>query len=260
MDRVKSLMSVDILIYQDYVHNSGILYRALCHYYGRERVGFCDAEDIMGGILGPAIHLFVMPGGADLYYCEKLNGAGNRRIRDYVEKGGNYLGICAGAYYACREIEWGKNTDQEIIGARELNFIDCLAKGPIRDFIKDGDINQSWNSAVTISVTDASEPVQIITAYSGGPVFTEIRDDTKIIASFSDLPEPNASVLEKIIGRGKVLLSSTHPENNQTDFAKTLYKNNNPFYEHDKKALQALSAESSNFLPFLLKRFNVPAA
>src|SRR5438034_10268487 len=46
--------------------------------------------------------LLVMPGGADLPFCAALSGAPNKRIRQLVEGGGGYLGICSGACYACR--------------------------------------------------------------------------------------------------------------------------------------------------------------
>ncbi|UUZ62721.1 BPL-N domain-containing protein [Polaromonas sp. P1-6] len=62
--------------------------------------------------------LFVMPGGADLPFCQALNGAPNERIRRFVEEGGAYLGICAGAYYACREIAFHAGTDGAICSAR----------------------------------------------------------------------------------------------------------------------------------------------
>ena len=38
----------------------------------------------------------VFPGGADSPYQEKLQGEGNRVIRQFVEEGGWYLGFCAG--------------------------------------------------------------------------------------------------------------------------------------------------------------------
>jgi glutamine amidotransferase-like uncharacterized protein len=41
--------------------------------------------------------LLAVPGGADLPFCKALNGAPNERIRRFVEEGGAYLGICAGA-------------------------------------------------------------------------------------------------------------------------------------------------------------------
>src|SRR5439155_9468926 len=42
--------------------------------------------------------LIVFPGGADLGYCRTLNGEGNRRINQFVRRGGAYLGFCAGGY------------------------------------------------------------------------------------------------------------------------------------------------------------------
>ncbi|GLC54896.1 biotin holocarboxylase synthetase [Pleodorina starrii] len=73
--------------------------------------------------------LFVMPGGADLPYCKHLNGHGNRLLRGYVEAGGSYLGICAGAYYACDRVEFEPGSPLEVIGDRELRFFPGTARG-----------------------------------------------------------------------------------------------------------------------------------
>jgi hypothetical protein len=35
---------------------------------------------------------------------------GVRRVRDFVEKGGGYLGLCAGAYFAASSIEFEKGS------------------------------------------------------------------------------------------------------------------------------------------------------
>ena len=40
--------------------------------------------------------LLVFPGGRDLPYMAELSGGPNARIRRWVERGGRYLGICAG--------------------------------------------------------------------------------------------------------------------------------------------------------------------
>ncbi|EFJ50700.1 hypothetical protein VOLCADRAFT_88490 [Volvox carteri f. nagariensis] len=71
-----------------------------------------------------------MPGGADLPYCKHLNGHGNRLLRDYVAGGGSYLGICAGAYYACRRVEFEVGGPLEVVGDRELCFFPGAARGP----------------------------------------------------------------------------------------------------------------------------------
>ncbi|GLI59016.1 hypothetical protein VaNZ11_000841 [Volvox africanus] len=73
--------------------------------------------------------LFVMPGGADLPYCKHLNGHGNRLLRGYVAGGGSYLGICAGAYYACRRVAFEPGGPLEVIGDRELGFFPGTARG-----------------------------------------------------------------------------------------------------------------------------------
>ena len=46
-----------------------------------------------------------MPGGRDQPYCRELGGAGAGAVRDWVERGGGYLGLCAGAYWACSRVK-----------------------------------------------------------------------------------------------------------------------------------------------------------
>src|SRR6476620_3369467 len=68
-----------------------------------------NAHEIIEGEWVQDAALFVMPGGSDLPYVRKLNGAGNQNIKDYVKNGGSYLGICAGAYYAAAYVEFDKS-------------------------------------------------------------------------------------------------------------------------------------------------------
>ncbi len=67
-----------IYIYQDYIHSTALLERALRA--ENLPVRHCDAGDIAGGCLEDGARLLVMPGGADLYYYEKLNGPGRARL------------------------------------------------------------------------------------------------------------------------------------------------------------------------------------
>ncbi|TIC30695.1 class II aaRS and biotin synthetase [Wallemia mellicola] len=76
----------------------------------------------------------VIPGGRDLPYLQCLNGKATRKIKEYVNNGGKYFGVCAGAYFACRSIEFAKNDPQlAIIGDRPLKFVDGVAVGPTFD-------------------------------------------------------------------------------------------------------------------------------
>lgn len=227
-----------ILIYQDYVHNNAALYRALCRQFGLDNVQFADAADIIGGALGSAVKMFVMPGGADLYYTEKLNGAGNKAIRSYVENGGVYLGICAGAYYACREIEWAMGTPQEIAGPRELAFFPGKAVGPVAEWIEGSDIGKSWTAAPEIIYDDGACKMEAHVHYGAGPLFVPAQEDGfKVLAKYAD---GGNAIVECPFGAGKAVLCSPHIERTYDDVMRALYRHNNKSYEWEKTVAEKL--------------------
>ncbi|KAL4440577.1 hypothetical protein ABPG75_003578 [Micractinium tetrahymenae] len=95
------------------------------------KVDTLDAAQLLAGGWQPGCLLLVMPGGADLPYCKHLNGRGNQLIREYVESGGSYLGLCAGAYYACARVEFEPGSRLEVVEDRELAFFPGTAAGSI---------------------------------------------------------------------------------------------------------------------------------
>lgn len=199
-----------------------------------------------------------MPGGADLYYCEKLNGDGNKAIRRYVEDGGNYLGICAGAYYACREIEWGKNTNQEITGLRELNFVNCKAVGPIYEFIEDSDIDKSWDNISKVKIGDKI----YTTLYRAGPTFSEsVNDNFKVLARYSDLPKNPPAIIYTSFGKGSVLLSSPHIEFTPNSYEGAISERLNSSYKWQKSVAEKYrlsdNRSSGNLLLDILKIIDI---
>lgn len=227
------------LIYEDYVHNHAILSRRLADYFGAHNVAFADADAIKSGVLNGA-RLLVMPGGADLAYCEKLNGAGNAAIRAFVENGGAYLGLCAGAYYACRAIEWAVGTNQEITGPRELAFYPGMAVGPVYDFIEDGDISKCWEGAVRLDTG-------VTVHYEAGPVFEETADPSvTVLARFAALPGQPPAIVSCKIGQGRAVLSSPHVENTGALLAARAYR-------HETRAL----AVAEVLLPFAAEHENL---
>lgn len=93
-----------------------------------------------------------MPGGADLPYCKKLNGEGNRRIRQFIEQGGAYLGICAGAYYGCAELNF-VGRDYSVNGNRELALFNGIAKGSLPQFTNGQLYDKNIGSKAIVEVT-----------------------------------------------------------------------------------------------------------
>lgn len=223
-----------VLIYQDYVHNNGLLLRALGEHFGTNYVRFCDADDIRDGILDTAL-LFVMPGGADLYYCEKLNGAGNAAIRTWVEGGGTYLGICAGAYYACARLQWAQG-EHEISGNRELGFFSGTATGPVYSLIENSDITHSWLAAPALQWNDGTTRLETIVCYEAGPVFSE--GGATVLARYTGLSGAPPAIIECSVGKGRAILSSPHLERTPAMMAKALYSHRNSSHEWDKAIIK----------------------
>ena len=110
-------MTQKVLIYRDYgVGDLGHLEEGLKEYFKQRqvKVDYTDATSIIkGNALNEDVTAFVMPGGAATPFLQKLKVQGNEKIRDYVYQGGHYLGICAGAYYACSKVEFERKKQWE---------------------------------------------------------------------------------------------------------------------------------------------------
>ncbi|MEJ8825291.1 BPL-N domain-containing protein [Variovorax humicola] len=163
--------------------------------------------------------MFVMPGGADLPFCEALNGAPNQRIRRFTEAGGVYLGICAGAYYACREIAFHAGTDGAICGARELRFVDAVAVGSLPPLTGGVayDATPRSAAAVEIRTTDylTSAPVRLYAHYHGGCRFDfgdATGHDTQILAVYTGLVGAPPAIVSSSVGEGRAILTGVHLE------------------------------------------------
>lgn len=162
--------------------------------------------------------MFVMPGGADLPFCEALNGAPNQRIRRFVEAGGVYLGICAGAYYACREIAFHAGTDGAICGARELRFVDAIAVGSLPPLTGGVayDATPTSAAAAEIRTTDrlTAAPVTLYAHYHGGCRFDfgDATGGAQILAVYAGLPGAPPAIVSSSVGKGRAILTGVHLE------------------------------------------------
>lgn len=171
--------------------------------------------------------LFVMPGGADLGYCRTLNGEGNRRIRQYVQQGGAYLGLCAGGYYGSArcEFEEGKR-GMEVMGARELGFFPGVCRGlAFEGFVYH---SEAGTKAVEMRVNrealgtvGGATPEVLRVYYNGGGVFVDAETyrekGVEVLASYTEkLAVPSgkgaAAVVYCKVGEGGVMLTGPHPE------------------------------------------------
>ncbi|CAG5123931.1 unnamed protein product, partial [Candidula unifasciata] len=74
--------------------------------------------------------LIIFGGGYDLGFEAALGREGTRQIQSFVCAGGSYLGLCAGAYWACDSILFDKGGPLEVTGERFLKFFPGMCIGP----------------------------------------------------------------------------------------------------------------------------------
>lgn len=156
--------------------------------------------------------LFALPGGADRPYAEKLNGLGNQRIRQFVEAGGRLLAICAGAYYACRRIDF-VGADFAVRADRELALFPGTAVGSMPELAGPYRVQDLRCAAATPVVFGDGEVADLL--YWGGCRF--VADDGEageaVIARYADLPSPdNVAAVRCQVGRGTAVLVGVHVE------------------------------------------------
>ena len=177
----------------------------------------------------------VIPGGADLKYAKYLNGTGNKNIKDFVKKGGVYIGVCAGSYYGSSYTEFDKQGPSEVIGKRELGFFAGKTIGPVFAKYYYNSLKGMRATKIKTSIGDKKE---LIVFLNGGGYFVDAQKykDTKVIAKYSK--NDKAAIILVNYGKGKVLLSAPHFE-----YDPFLIRGKTP---NEKKEIEYLKA-SDNF-------------
>lgn len=204
-------------------------------------IAYVTAAEIIEGNTLKSCALLVIPGGADIPYCEAFNGAGNANIRAYVENGGCFLGICAGGYYGSRFCIFDeKDPKMAVVGCRELRFFEGAAKGPVLKKYICGEPVGIVCAKIFLSkmAIDGSiqnnhiTPKYTYVHYHGGPAFIK-GDQADVLAFYKKMPYENwydtsilktndveevvPAVIFKKVGKGKVILSGVHLENSMFD-------------------------------------------
>lgn len=159
--------------------------------------------------------LLVLPGGRDLPYIDAL-AKSNDLISNYVHEGGSFLGLCAGAYYACKRIEWEVGTHQEVSGPRALCFFKGVGRGcTYPGFEYETEAGARATSLLALnSQSNLEEPYDGI-YYNGGGEFVgaEAIEGVTVLAKYTegDGAGKAAGVLCRV-GKGTAVLWGTHPE------------------------------------------------
>jgi biotin--protein ligase len=144
-----------------------------------------------------------------------------------VNRGGSYLGFCAGGYYGSQRCEFGvEDKKMAVVGDRELGFFPGVCRG----LAFAGFVYHSEAGARAAEVKIHKEafvegnsdlPETFKSYYNGGGVFVDAKKlesrGVEILASYTedlhvDSGEGAAAVVYRKIGEGHAILTGPHPE------------------------------------------------
>jgi biotin--protein ligase len=198
-----------IFIYSD-TGVSAASVEALCNYYQFfQKVTCVSGADLRDKQWMRTATLLIIPGGRSLPFYEALGKPGNQNIIDFVTQGGCYLGLCAGAYYACQDTVFAQGLPLALQLPGTLNFFGGTAIGPV--FLTDHFAYQSEQGACLADVTFHHQKNDAF-YFNGGCYFDRAHDyqNTEILAMYTACQQP--AIIACTVGSGRAVLSGVHPE------------------------------------------------
>ena len=242
-------MRTKILIYQDYGCSDTTALTASLREYFEPRgcsVGFTDAAGIInGGELNDEVLAFFIPGGAGTPYRHKLQVLGNDKIREYVQNGGIYYGICAGAYYACRNTVFEADIPElKKVTECGLNLLEGRAIGTLYKELNIRPYDKNAESAAVVELI-WNDNRKYAAYYHGGPYFEPFNlDENEVLARYN-LEGKQPAVISRNYGKGKVILSGVHFEDKGELLLKSIYALKIDSKPAEKVAEKLVYAEAS---------------
>lgn len=165
-----------------------------------------SAAEINAGKLDGFQVLWV-PGGWAADYLRQISDRGDESIRNFVKKGGAYIGSCAGSYFAADRVNWRGTTYQysvDLFAGTAIGDIQSIATYPA--------------FALTSVVLDPTHPLNAglnptrTQLYGGGPYFAPDNPAAIAIAGRYGVDQSKSAVITFNYGAGRVLLTGSHPE------------------------------------------------
>lgn len=136
--------------------------------------------------------VWIQPGGEALDVLTTVNTTHMRSLREWVSRGGSYIGLCAGAFLA----------DSTVDDANTIAGIG-LIPGTTYDYLPTKDstvLPISWANRVQMMYFQAGPAFRIKPGY---------EQSVQVLARY---PDGTPAAIQFRYGKGKVILSGPHPE------------------------------------------------
>jgi glutamine amidotransferase-like uncharacterized protein len=166
-----------------------------------------DADHINNNGLS-GFSVLCMPGGDMYQYSRSISLRGKENIRVFIRRGGGYIGVCGGAYFASERVVWQGRQ----LPMTPLRIFPGEAEGPSNDIAPYPNYTVCRCNIVDHShpITE-SEPESVWILYCWGPVLKPRADSgVTILGRYEGIDQPSIVVFG--YGDGRVFLIGTHPE------------------------------------------------
>jgi glutamine amidotransferase-like uncharacterized protein len=166
--------------------------------------------DILAGCLDEA-DVLIMPGGSGSKQAAELGEDGRRKIREFVDGGGGYVGICAGSYLATTHYVWSLGLINAQVWdrahwARGGGEVTLGMSDPGRRLLgRGGGVAVHYNQGPLLVPDDEPE----LPGYEVLAVFeTEIAEKGAVAGAMTG----THAIIRSMFGAGRVICFSPHPE------------------------------------------------
>lgn len=212
-------MPLDVLVYKGHGVSETSLFHTLATLNTLLRPNYTvtpvDAELLKNQPWAPSCALLVIPGGRDLPYVKDLAPA-IQKIKDFVENGGAYLGICAGAYFGSARVEWEVGTRVEVVGDRDLKFFPGISRGCAYPGFEYESEAGAQLLDITATIHGEGSEQRFEGIYYNGGGFFEGADTPQMralgVMVTARYPNGKAAAVTCAVGKGTAALWGLHPE------------------------------------------------
>ncbi len=168
----------------------------------------------------------VFPGGSGSKQAKAISENGRAAVSGFIDAGGGYVGVCAGAYLCSSHYDWSLNLiDSSVFtGSQEIP-----GKGKKQMWYRGGSVD------IDMQLTEAGQSIfgevgeRVMVRYHNGPIISPKADasleDYRVLAWFrseNGLWEPQKgtmintpAIVSGGFGEGKVISVSPHPESTE---------------------------------------------
>lgn len=217
-------------------------------------VRYINAQDLCS-VIPLEADMLIMPGGQERFYQEELQDRGNDNIINFVLNGGVYLGVCGGAYYASREIDFTWKNGEKIKTRRSLEFFPATAVGSIPEYAHGDYYDEDPITANIVDISWQGMGLETSTKarnyYHGGCYFLPSNASTGEWQICGTYPQGQIAALHGKMGKGRFFLSGVHIEVDfaaYRDFLYPRYTDKNPEVMKQCRTMMGLDSGIFNLL------------